>query len=104
MRRAVEELHAERTAAGVARKAFDVEVSALETSNDVLGRALGAATKQLYKQRQLVEQSASPAAKPRPPSATKRGGKTAGTPTGGALRQAKAHAIAMGSGGRGLPW
>lgn len=109
LRRAVEELTAERTAASVGRKAIDVELAAVETASDVLGRALGAATKQLYKQKQqqLANEGGSPAPKPRPSSVgAKKGAKSVSTgggitPTGGGTRQVRNLSSVQ---GRGLPW
>ena len=106
LRRAVEELTAERTAASVGRKAIDVELAAVETASDVLGRALGAATKQLYKQKQqqLANEAArQPQAAPSSVGAKK--GKVGihwcGSPTGGGTRQVRNLSSVQ---GRGLPW
>ena len=69
LRRAVEDMQAERAAAGVARRAMDTEVHGLEVERDVLNRALGAATKQLFgkqqQQQAAAERAAEAAAKPK---------------------------------------
>ena len=48
LRKAVEEMQADRIAGTVGRKVVDAELSELEVQVDVLSRALGAATKELF--------------------------------------------------------
>ena len=113
LRRAVEELQIEKLAVNVGRKAVDADLSALEVERDVISRALGAATKQLYAKQQQQQQKAEAegararagsAKKARPPS-----GKPMGSPKMGSS-PASSHAstpqpTGVGrSGGRGLPW
>lgn len=129
LRRAVEELSAERTAAGIGKKVIDTELSALEVERDVISRALGAATKQLFGKlgQQQQQEGNAAAAKPRPPSVKKvsrppaakalgtmspkvlnspgrasSAGSVASQPTGNG--RAGAQRGAAGGGGRGLPW
>ena len=85
LRSAVEELAAEKVARGVARKVIDVELSGLEVERDVLSRALGAASKQLFGKQQHGQQHGESGAssKARPPTATpgaKKAPKRAGSP------------------------
>ena len=58
LRKMIEESQQERIAEGVARRAVHADLSDLEIHNDVLGRALGSATKLLYKQHAAAAESA----------------------------------------------
>lgn len=83
LRKAVEDLQAERVASVIGRKVVDADLSALEVERDVIARALGAATKQLFgKQQQAAAGDVTPGKnrgaaikKARPPS-----GKAFGSP------------------------
>lgn len=96
LRKAVEDLQADRTAHRVEKEVVLIDFSALEVERDVLGRALGAATKALHKKRAADrEQEVASSSKGKVPPMKKVGGggpRTAaprlgspriGTPTGG---------------------
>lgn len=100
LRKAVEDMQADRVASKVTHKVMEQEFSALEVEKDVLGRALGAATKQLFgkQQQQQAAVVETPAGKPRvgQPALKKTGARPVAkpmgssprvnTPTGGAKR------------------
>ena len=66
LRAAVQDLQAERQAVMIGRKVVDADLAALEVERDVIARALGAATKQLFGKQQLqMHGDASPSAKGR---------------------------------------
>ena len=94
LRRAVEELQSERAAVNVGRKAVDADLAALEVEQDILGRALGAATRQLFGRQQAAagNADATPSKKGRPAAAkgkvaARSGSPRSSTPTGGAARR-----------------
>lgn len=62
LRTAIEELQADRVAADFGKTVMDAEFSALETERDVIQRALGAATKQLFGKQQQIQQQQEAAA------------------------------------------
>lgn len=76
LRKMVEDLQAERIVDQIGRRSVFADLQALELERDVLGRALGTATKQLYGKQQAAaaerEAAASPAPKGRGVSAKPR--------------------------------
>lgn len=64
LRKMVEDLQAERVFDSVARRAVLGDLQQLEVDNDVLGRALGAATKQLFGKQQAAAAAAAAEATP----------------------------------------
>ena len=102
LRRMVEELQADRTADVIGRRAVHSDLQALEVERDVLGRALGTATKQLFSKQQAAAEAresaaASPAAKVRPGSAAKKGK----PPIGRAISSPAGHSTPRQTGGGG---
>ena len=117
LRRMVEELQQERVTEQVARRAVHVELGELEIEGDVLKRALGTATKQLFgKQQQAAaeQQSSAPAvtkgrgstpAKKAKPTAKAIGATPGQSPRRTGDGSGRGRPSSSGSvGGRGLPW
>lgn len=119
LRKMIEESQQERIADGISRRAVHADLSDLEHHNDVLGRALGSATKLLYKQQAAAAESAT-SSLPIPVPAKVRGGSTPakkGRPAGKALSSSTTpgetprqtgesgkKATHSSAGSRGLPW
>lgn len=104
LRKAVEDLQAERQATNFGREIMHAEFSALEVERDVVQRALGAATKQLFgKQQQQLQQQekAAAAAMKGGRTGTQMKGRPAGKPLGSSPRLNTPTGGVRGSGSRG---
>ena len=85
LRSTVEEMRAQKIAAAVGKRVVDADLHALELERDVIGRALGAATKQLFDKQMVASAEANTTPKPRTATPVKKArptGKALSTPRG----------------------
>lgn len=109
LRSLVEEMRNERMANGVGRRAVERDLHALELERDVMGRALGAATKQLFGKQQAAaaareakeaREEMKAATRPTTPVMKKQSQTKPSTGTGRALNSPKGQAVQPTGGAR----